>query len=158
MNVTLVVLLFGIGVIAGLRSMTPPAAVSWAVHLGWLNVDNTRLVPLGSTLAVVILTILAVGELIADKLPFTPNRTAPGPLIGRIVTGALCAAVLGAAGGGSIGAAVALGATGAVAGAFGGYQVRHRLVKDAGLPDIVVALVEDLEAVGGALLIVTRLR
>ena len=98
-----------------------------------------------------VLTILALAELVTDKLPFTPNRTAPGPLIGRIVTGALCGAALGVAGGGSLGAGIALGAAGAVAGTFGGYQARHRLVKGAGLPDIVVALGEDLVAVGGAL-------
>jgi len=138
--------------------MTPPAVVSWAVHLGWLNLGNSRLAPMGSTLAVVVLTVLALGELVADKLPFTPNRTAPGPLMARILTGALSGTVLGVAGGASVGAGVALGAAGAVAGAFGGYQVRHRLVKDAGVPDFVVALLEDLVAVGGALLIVTRLR
>jgi uncharacterized membrane protein len=158
MNLTLVLLMFGIGVIAGLRSMTPPAVVSWAVHLGWLNLGNSRLAGMGSTLAVVILTVLALGELIVDKLPFTPNRTSPGPLIGRIVTGALCGAALGVAGGGSVGAGVALGAAGAVAGAFGGYQARHRLVKGTGLRDFAVALAEDLVAIGGGLLIVTRLR
>ena len=130
--------------------MTAPAVVSWAVHLGWLNLGDSRLAPMGTTLAVVVLTILALGELVADKLPFTPNRTAPGPLIGRIVTGALCGAALGVAGGGSLGAGVALGAIGAVAGTFGGYQVRHQLVKGAGLPDLVVALAEDLVGVGGA--------
>jgi uncharacterized membrane protein len=156
MNLTLVLLMFGIGVIAGLRSMTPPAVVSWAVHLGWLHLAGSRLAPMGSTLAVVTLTALAIGELVADKLPFTPNRTALGPLIGRIVTGALCGAALAVGGGGSLGAGVALGAVGAVAGAFGGYQVRRQLVKGAGLPDFAVALAEDLVAIGGALLIVTR--
>jgi uncharacterized membrane protein len=158
MNLTMVVLALGIGVMAGLRSMTPPAVVSWAVHLGWLHLGNSRLAPMGRTSAVVILTVLAVGELITDKLPFTPNRTAPGPLIGRILTGALCGAALGAAGDGSLGAGVALGAVGAIAGAFGGYQVRHRLVKGARLPGIAVALGEDLVAIGGVLLIVTRFR
>jgi uncharacterized membrane protein len=158
MNSTLIVLMLGIGVLAGLRSMTPPAAVSWAVHLGWLNLAGSRLANMGTTLAAVVLAILAFGELIADKLPFTPNRTAPGPLIGRILTGALCGAALAVAGGGALGMGVALGAIGAIAGTFGGYQVRRQLVKGAGLPDIVVALAEDLVAVGGALLIVTRLR
>ena len=154
MNLTLVLLMIGIGVIAGLRSMTPPAVVGWAVHLGWLHLSGSRLAPMGSTLAVVILTIFALAELITDKLPFTPNRTAPGPLIARIVTGALCGAALGVAGGGSLGAGVALGAAGAVAGTFGGYQVRRQLVKGAGLPDIVVAIAEDLLAVGAAFAIV----
>jgi uncharacterized membrane protein len=158
MNLTLLTLMFAIGVIAGLRSMTPPAAVSWAVHLGWLNLGASRLANMGSTLAATVLTALAVAELVADKLPFTPNRTAPGPLIGRIITGGVCAGALGIAGGGSLGLGIAIGAAGAVVGTFGGYQVRRQLVKGAGLPDIVVALGEDIVAIGGALLIVTRLR
>jgi uncharacterized membrane protein len=158
MNSTLIVLMLGIGVAAGLRSMTPPAVVCWAAHLGWLHLGNSRLASMGSTLTVVVITVLALGELVADKLPFMPSRTAPGPLIGRIVTGALCAMALGVAGGGSSGTAVVLGAVGAVAGSFGGYQVRRQLTKGAGLPDFAVALGEDLVTIGGALLIVTRLR
>jgi uncharacterized membrane protein len=158
MNSTLVLLMIGIGVIAGLRSMTPPAVISWAVHLGWLNLGNSRLAPMGSTLAVVVLTVLALGELVADKLPFTPSRTTPGPLIGRMVTGALCGAAIGVGGGGSLAAGLALGAVGAVAGTFVGYQARRQLTKGAGLPDFVAALGEDVVAIGAALLIVTRLR
>jgi len=30
-------LVFGIGVVTGLRSMTAPAVVAWAAHLGWIN-------------------------------------------------------------------------------------------------------------------------
>ena len=35
----------GIGFAAGLRSLTPPAVVAWAAHLGWLNLKQfaTRL-------------------------------------------------------------------------------------------------------------------
>jgi uncharacterized membrane protein len=151
-------LAFGIGVIAGLRSMTAPAVTSWAVHLGWLHLGGSRLANMGTTLAVIILTVLAVGELVADKLPFTPNRTAPGPLIARLVTGSICAAALAVSAGASLQASAALGAFGAIAGAFGGYNVRRQIVHGAGLPDFVVALGEDLVAIGGALLIVSRLR
>ena len=51
----------------------------------------------------------AIGELIADKLPFIPNRTSPGPLFGRIVLGALCGATLCAAGGYSLAVGSILG-------------------------------------------------
>ncbi len=158
MSVTLAILVFAIGIVAGLRSMTAPAAVSWAIHLGWLHITSGQLALLGTTAAVVILTILALGELVADKLPTTPSRTKPAPLIGRIGTAALCAAALAVAAGGSVDLAIALGALGGVAGTFGGYQVRHRLVIAAKLPDFAVALAEDLVAIGGALLIVTRLQ
>ena len=43
---------------------------------------------------------------------------------------------------------------GAVAGTFGGYEFRVRLVKAIGGKDLPIALLEDLIAVGGAILIV----
>src|SRR5260370_8374971 len=90
------VLAFLIGVIAGLRSMTAPAVVSWAAHLGWLHLENTPLAFLGSRYVPCILSVLAIGELIADKLPKTPSRKTPGPFAARILTGALSGAPLGA--------------------------------------------------------------
>jgi hypothetical protein len=39
----LYVLALLIGIIAGIRTMTAPAAVSWAAHLGWLPLQNTPL-------------------------------------------------------------------------------------------------------------------
>ncbi len=69
----------GIGVAAGLRSLTPPAVVAWAAHLGWLNLNDSPLAFMGSIIAVVIFSLLAVIELIVDLLPSTPKRTAPVP-------------------------------------------------------------------------------
>ena len=95
MNSSLVFLLaFGIGVVTGLRSMTGPAVVCWAAHLGWLNLEGSRLAFMESTAATYGFSVLALGELVADKLPFVPNRTSPGPLFGRIVLGALSGAAI----------------------------------------------------------------
>src|SRR5438874_10537327 len=69
----------GIGVVAGLRSLTAPAAVSWAAHLGWLNLENMWLAFLGFAATPYVLSVLAIGELINDKLPKTPSRKAPAP-------------------------------------------------------------------------------
>jgi uncharacterized membrane protein len=149
-------LALGIGVIAGLRSMTAPAVVCWAAHLHWLDLRGSRLSFLGSTVAVAFVTLLAVGELIADKLPSTPNRTSIGPLVVRALSGALCGAALGAAGEASLLLTGMAGALGAIAGAFGGYGVRHRLVQNLKLPDFAVAIAEDLVAIGGGLLLVSR--
>jgi uncharacterized membrane protein len=149
---SVLVLAFLMGVIAGLRSMTAPAAVSWAARWGWLHVENTWLVFLGFQFTPYILTLLAIGELIADKLPKTPSRKAPGPFGFRIVSGALCGAALGA---GSLSGAIA-GALGAVVGTLGGYEFRKRLVKSTGGRDLPIALLEDVIAVGGAALIVSR--
>jgi uncharacterized membrane protein len=123
-----------IGFIAGLRSMTAPAIVAWATSFGWLSLEGTPLAFLGSPAARFILLALMIGELVLDKLPFTPSRTRPGPFGGRIVSGALSGAAL-------------------MAG-FGGYRARTGLVRTFGVPDYVVALLEDVVAVGGALLIV----
>jgi len=144
---------FLIGVFAGLRSLTAPAVVAWAVHLGRLQLDGP-LALIGTTAAVAVLTLLAVAELIADKLPKTPSRTAAVGLGARAVTGGLTGACVAAAGGGPALLGALLGAAGGVAGAFGGYQARTRLVKALGIRDMVVAVAEDLVAVGGCIAVV----
>jgi uncharacterized membrane protein len=144
------VLAFLIGVIAGLRSMVAPAAVSWAARLGWLHLENTWLAFLGFAATPYILTALALGELINDKLPKTPSRKQPIPFIARIVSGALSGAALAASGG------LSAGALGGFAGTLGGYEFRARLVKATGGRDLPIALLEDAIAVGGAFFIVSR--
>jgi len=104
--------------------MTGPALVCWAAHLGWLNLEDSRLVFMESTLATYGFSALALGELVADKLPFIPNRTSPGPLFGRVVLGALSGSALCAATGFSLAAGAILGAAGGAAGAFAGFQAR----------------------------------
>ena len=146
---------FLIGLFAGLRSLTAPAATAWAAHLGWLKLERP-LSLIGSLPSVVIFTLLALGELVADKLPKTPNRTSAVPLIARIVMGALTGACVASGGGQSAIAGAALGILGSLVGAFGGYQARTRLVKALGAPDIYVALLEDLVAVAGSLWVVSR--
>jgi len=146
---------FLIGVTAGLRSLTAPAVVSWAARIGWIDVSNTWLAFLGYAATPYVLSVLALAELVADKLPKTPSRKAPPGFAARLVTGALCGAALGAAAGSWLGGLIA-GAIGSVAGTLGGYEFRVRLVNAIGGKDLPIALLEDLIAVGGALLIVTR--
>ena len=150
------VLAFLIGVLAGLRSMTAPAAVSWAALLGWLHLGNTPLAFLGFAATPYTLTVLAIGELIADKLPKTPSRKKPLGFAVRILSGALCGAAIGAASQGLIGGLLA-GVLGAVVGTLGGYEFRLRLVRAIGGKDLPIALLEDAIAIGGALLTVSRL-
>jgi len=148
-------LTFLIGVIAGLRSLTAPAVVSWAARLGWLHLENTSLAFLGFAATPYILTVLAIGELIADKLPKTPSRKAPPGFTARLVTGALCGAALGGTTG-AMGPGLIAGGLGAVAGTLGGYEFRARLVRATGGKDLPIALLEDAIAIGGAILIVSR--
>jgi uncharacterized membrane protein len=145
-----------IGFVAGLRSMTAPAAVSWAACLGWIDLHGSSLQWVGSKVAVAVFSVAALAELVADKLPTTPNRTAPGPLIGRIVLGGLSGACLAISASGSWLTGLVLGGIGAVIGAFTGYGIRRRLVRALAAKDAPVAVVEDLVAIGLAYLVVTR--
>ena len=149
-------LVFGIGVVAGLRSMTAPAVVAWAAHLGWMHLSGSPLAFMGSAWAVGIFTLGALGEFVADQLPTTPPRTAALGLTARIVIGLLTGACLGVAGGASYWLGALIGAIGAIAGAFGGYQARVRLVRGLHVPDAAVAIPEDLVAIGLGLLLVSR--
>ena len=155
-NVVLAVA-FGIGVIAGLRALTPLAVVSWAAHLHWFNLEGSHLSFMGSKLAVAILSLLAVAELVNDKLPKTGARTEPPQLIARIVTGGFAAATLSAGAAGSVWLGAVLGGIGAVVGAFAGYQARTKTVKALHSPDFVIALVEDAVAIGAGFFLVSRL-
>ncbi|MFL5519260.1 MAG: DUF4126 family protein [Gemmatimonadales bacterium] len=150
----LLLLAFALGVLAGLRSMTPLAVVAWASRLGRLDLDPTPLAFLGSGVAAWFFAAAALGELVADKLPFTPNRTALGPFVARLLTGALSGGAVAAGAGGSLVEGAVAGAVGAVAGTFGGYRARTGLVRALGTPDWVVAVMEDVIAVGGAILLV----
>jgi uncharacterized membrane protein len=147
-------LAFLIGFFAGLRSLTAPAATAWAVYLGWLKLERP-LSLIGSVPAVAIFTLLAVVELVADKLPRTPSRTSPPGLIARIVMGGLAGVCVAASGAQGIFLGALLGAIGGVVGCFAGYQARIRLVKALHTRDIYVALVEDLVAIAGSLWVVS---
>jgi uncharacterized membrane protein len=148
---------FGIGVIAGLRSLTALAVTCWAAHWGWLDLSNSRLAFFSSTGTAVFISLLALAELVADKLPSTPNRTVPVGLVARIVTGGLSASVIFASAHQPIALGAILGALGGIAGAFAGYQLRHRLVATQRLPDLAIALAEDALAIGGGFLLVSHL-
>ncbi|AYV45760.1 DUF4126 domain-containing protein [Caulobacter flavus] len=150
---TLYVLALLIGVIAGLRAMTAPAAVAWGAHLGWIPLAGTPLAWLGGNIAIWILTALAAVELITDQLPMTPSRKVPPQFGARIVAGGFSGAAIGFAGGSWIVGAI-LGVVGAVIGALGGAELRSRLAK-AFKRDTPAALVEDVIALGGAYLIVS---
>lgn len=148
MSVYLLALL--IGIIAGLRTMTAPAAVAWSTYLGRLALSGTWLAFLGNVWVRWILTALVLTELIVDQFPSTPSRTVPSQFGARILTGAISGAAIGAAGGSWAGGLLA-GVGGAVAGTLGGHAFRVRLAAAFGR-DWPAALIEDAVAIGGALM------
>jgi uncharacterized membrane protein len=151
----ILLLAFLIGFFGGLRSLTAPAATAWAVYLGWLKIDRP-LSLIGSLPVVAIFTLLAIGELVADKLPQTPSRTAPPGLIARIMMGGLTGACIAAGGAHGIVPGILLGAVGGVVGCFVGYRSRTGLVHALTTRDIYVALAEDVVAILGSLWVVSQ--
>ena len=155
MTSTVLLLALFIGIIAGLRAMTAPAAVSWAARLGWLNLAPTGLAFLGYAFTPWIFTALALVELVTDQLPTTPSRTVPVQFGTRILTGGLSGGAIGAAHGQLV-LGVVGGVVGAVIGTLGGRAVRGRLAASFGR-DLPAALIEDAVAIGGAFLIMAAL-
>jgi uncharacterized membrane protein len=153
----LLALAFGIGIVAGLRALTGPAVICWMAHLGVINLEGSRLSFMSTLAAVAVFTVLAVVELVNDKLPKTPARTAAVSVGARLVMGILAASALGMAGSVSVPRSAILGCLGAVVGTYGGYFARTGAVKALDAPDYVIALVEDALAIGGAIFLVSRL-
>lgn len=140
-----------IGIVAGLRAFTAPAAVSLGAHYGRLSVAGTPLAFLGYRWTPWILLVLALAELVGDQLPATPSRKVPVQFGTRIVMGTLAGGAIAASGALVLGAAA--GAVGAVIGTLGGAAARARLAA-AFDRDRPAALIEDVIAIAGAWLLV----
>ncbi|HUJ96220.1 MAG TPA: DUF4126 family protein [Terriglobales bacterium] len=156
MGFGMVLCALGIGFVAGLRTNTAPAVVAIGAHLGWINLAGTRLAFMGTKWAVGIFVFAALGEYVYDLLPKTPPRTAPGPLTARIISGAFTGTCVAIAAASSTVVGVLLGVVGSLIGAFGGYKARVGLVRALGVPGFVVAIPEDLLAIGLAVLALKR--
>ena len=142
-----------IGIVAGSRAMLAPAAVAWAAWLGWIDLSPTWAAFLGSGWAVLVLSVLAVGELVTDQLPTTPSRKVPVQFGGRLVTGGFSGAALGAVAA-STPLGLVAGVVGAVFGTYGGAALRSRLAASFG-SDRPAAFIEDAAAIVLALVAVS---
>jgi uncharacterized membrane protein len=145
---------FGIGFLSGLRSFTPIALISWMALWGWTPVAGSPFWFVGTQAFAVAISLLAVLELIGDKLPKTPARTQVMPLIGRFVTGGMAGAAVSFSAGRAWIFGVLLGGIGSLTGAFSGYYLRRALAARSRLRDFFVALLEDLITIGGTLFLV----
>lgn len=146
-----------LGFSTGLRSFTAVAVTAWFARSGKLPVTGTWASWIRHPAAVGAFTAAAVGEYVGDKLPGTPARTSAVPLIGRLALGGLVGGVVATALRRPVGAGVAMGAVGAALGTYVGFSVRRGLTKEAGLPDLPVALAGDAAAVGLAVWSLRRL-
>lgn len=141
-----------LGTLTGLRSMTPMAVLCWFAYAGHLPVDGTWAFWTARLTVAIVFTLLAVGELIADKLPKMPDRTAIGPLIARLFFGGLIGAIVAASLDGPGIEGVILGVLGALVGTYGGFLIRREVVQRRWCKDWHVAVIEDVIAVGCAVL------
>lgn len=129
-----------LGTVAGLRSMSALATVSYAARSRGVEVMGDRWIKAA--------TILAIGEVVADKLPITPSRIKPTPLSGRMLSGAIAGAVAHQMMGDAPKRGAAIGAAAAAIASFAGYAARRYLTHRKGWPDFIVALAEDAFTVG----------
>lgn len=147
-----------IGTVAGMRSMTAPAVISRMAGAAGVPVDKTGVDFLRNPIIPKVMAVLAIGEAIADKLPFIPSRVTPFPLVTRAISGATSGAVLCAAKKRSPILGAIFGAAGAIAGSYAAYALRKRIVNNLHVPDTVVAVAEDALAIGTGTLIASKLR
>ncbi|ADW67125.1 hypothetical protein AciX9_0034 [Granulicella tundricola MP5ACTX9] len=136
-----------LGFMTGLRSMMPMAVLCWFAYLHHMPIHHSWAFWVASPISVGVFSVLAVGELIGDKLPMTPARTAIGPLVARICFGGLVGTIAAMSLRGAPVEGLLLGVLGALAGSFLGYHIRIWLTKDFGWPDLIVALAEDIIAI-----------
>jgi uncharacterized membrane protein len=138
----------GMGLVAGMRSMAAPALLSRRLSRLPGHGHGPAAGLLRSRLAATTFAALAAGEMIADKTPAVPDRTEPMSVLGRALMGALSgAAIAGVRGGSQTGGAL-VGATAAVGSTFLAYTLRARAGRNTGVPDVALALAEDLVVVG----------
>jgi uncharacterized membrane protein len=136
---------FIVGIACGLRALVGLAAVSWAASSGHLPLEGTWLSFLGNRITSYITTVLAVGEIVNDKMPKTPSRLVPPQFGARVIMGALTGSAIGLSHGSlALGAVAGIG--GSVVGTFAGAKGRALLAKGFGR-DLPAALLEDVLAI-----------
>lgn len=141
-----------LGMLAGMRSMTPPTLVSLYLNRNQLGRNGTLTNFLGSGNSLTAFTLLALGEITADKFPQAPNRTFAPALVGRLGTSALASAALTEAHGGNRTLAAAISAATTSVATFATF--RARMAANNYLPNPVTGVLEDmiLLSIGASLL------
>lgn len=133
----------GLGLIAGMRSMAAPALLSRHLAGRSARGRGAAMRLLASRRTASVLTVLAAGEMVADKTPAIPDRTDPPALLGRIVMGALSGAAVATWRGGPAFGAALVGGVAAAASTHLAYQVRKAAGQATDVPDPLFGLAED---------------
>ena len=141
----------GMGLLAGMRSAAAPALASHILseHKG----PFFRRHPIGflSSIAVAdVLKVMALGEFLVDKLPFTPNRTKPVSVTVRCFSGALAGAAIYKAAGKKPLTGAILGGLVAGASTYASFYLRKAL-SGSGVGNILSGVIEDAFVVGAGI-------
>jgi uncharacterized membrane protein len=144
-----------LGVVTGMRCMTAMAALCWAA---WLQLvpEHGWAIWISYLAVAIVFTLAALGEYVADTLPRTPSRTAPGPMVCRIVVGALVGALVATAINEPLAGGLIFGGVGAVIGTWGGFWMRMTVARIFGR-DMPAALLESASAIVIAVLALVKL-
>ncbi len=135
----------GLAALAGARTMAAPALVSRHLrHRPSRRLGRTRLATWQSSRTANVLTVLAAGEMIGEKLPTTSARISPPALFGRGISGALVGATLFAWQGDNPWRGATVGTLSALAGAYVTYHLRKQLAESTLIPDPVWGGLEDI--------------
>lgn len=126
-----------LGFVAGLRTFTAPAVL-------WLMRHASPIA--------YVLGVLAIAEFVGDLHPQAPARTRAVGLLARAISGAFCGWII-ASPSGLPGIGAAVGAFGAIAGAYIGLALRMRAI--APLGNVPAGILEDIIAIAAAVLIVS---
>lgn len=142
------------GLLIGLRPLTALAILSWAIRAGALPQPVWPLEQAGTLWSAVLLTALALAELLFDKLSSTRCRRTPAQLALRLVVGAVAGALLRSPQE-PVFAYVLLGIGGATFGTYGGSTARRTLARELG-GDLPIAFLEDAVAIFGSLMVLSE--
>lgn len=138
----------GAGLLAGMRTMAAPALLSNQLAGAPLEEKNAPLGVLSSSRANTAFRLLAIGELVGDKLPTTPARTQLPSLIARSVSGALVGATINNVKGRSPVVGATVGGAAAIVGTYASYHLRRTLKNTLPVPDPVLGAMEDVLVMG----------
>ena len=142
----------GIGFLAGMRTTSAPAITSQILsHHHSKRLVHSPLNFMQSKTVANVLTVLSVSEVIADKLPTTPNRTQLSGVFFRGLSGALAGASIYKASGNNVIAGSVLGAASAVASTFISFTVRKNIVKSTKVFDPIIGAIEDAIVIGAGI-------
>ena len=147
-----------LGAVCGMRTFVAPAVLAFALSRRPDLVAPVAPVHWFTSSAVaVILAIAAIGELIGDKLPQTPNRTALAPFVARTISGGICGASIAQLGSLNLWLGVLCGSVGAAASTIGMFHARRSVVATTGIRDPYIAVVEDVIAIAIATSVIAAL-